>query len=140
ILISLNVVGVGMILWRAYDLLSFYKNKQKHLELFTIFLDRYQTPQLTFAEKLNVALDHYMAPYRSGINSVRLIAAVAPLLGLLGTVIGIYQAFGGVVTSTDASVAVIAQGISYALITTVAGLIVAIPHYMAHGYLSSATT
>ena len=140
VLIALNILGLGTILWRAYDLISFNKNKEKHLEKFTTFLERYQNPQLSFAEKVNVALDHYMAPYRSGINSVRLIAAIAPLLGLLGTVIGIYKAFGGLGTSAEASVAVIAQGISFALITTVGGLIVAIPHYMAHGYLSSATT
>lgn len=140
VLLSLNVVGIGMILWKSFDMISFYKNRNLHLDKFTSFCERYQHPQLTFAEKVNVALDHYMAKYRSGLNTIKIIAAIAPLLGLLGTVIGIYDTFGRITAGGELDARVFATGISYALITTVGGLLVAIPHYMAHSYLSNMTT
>ncbi|MDA8094115.1 MAG: MotA/TolQ/ExbB proton channel family protein [Betaproteobacteria bacterium] len=60
------------------------------------------------------------------LTSLGTIAAVAPLLGLLGTVIGMVELFGAQ-TPGDANPAVIAHGISVALYNTASGLIVAIP-------------
>jgi len=61
---------------------------------------------------------------------------VAPLLGLLGTVTGMIQAFIQInKTNGTASVAELSQGIYVALITTAAGLCVAIPCYIAHNFL-----
>ncbi|MDA8383293.1 MAG: MotA/TolQ/ExbB proton channel family protein [Betaproteobacteria bacterium] len=60
------------------------------------------------------------------LTSLGTIAAVAPLLGLLGTVIGMVELFGAQ-TPGDANPAVIAHGISVALYNTAFGLIVAIP-------------
>jgi len=66
------------------------------------------------------------------------IATIAPLLGLLGTVTGLIRAFmviqlkGGLVNPGD-----LAQGIWEALITTVAGLTIAIPTYIAYNYFVS---
>lgn len=55
------------------------------------------------------------------------IAAVAPFIGLLGTVLGIIDAFHGLGTAGAATLRAVAPGISEALITTAAGLVVAIP-------------
>jgi len=64
------------------------------------------------------------------------IGYVAPLLGLLGTVTGMIQAFVQINrTSGTASVGELSQGIYTALITTAAGLVVAIPCYLAHNFL-----
>ena len=66
------------------------------------------------------------------------IAFVAPLIGLLGTVIGLIEAFmtisshSGFATSTD-----ISNGLYQSLLTTAAGLAVAIPSFVAYSYLSS---
>jgi len=55
------------------------------------------------------------------------IAAIAPFIGLLGTVMGIIDAFHGLGTEGSATLRAVAPGISEALITTAAGLVVAIP-------------
>ena len=58
----------------------------------------------------------------------------APFIGLLGTVWGIMNAFQGVGATSDASLAVVAPGIAEALVSTAAGLAVAIPAVMAYNY------
>jgi biopolymer transport protein ExbB len=63
------------------------------------------------------------------------IAAISPLLGLLGTVIGMIKAFAGVSSSGLGSPTVLAGGLAEALITTAAGLMVAIPALIAYRYL-----
>lgn len=69
------------------------------------------------------------------VNSVGTIASISPLLGLLGTVTGIINAFKGVMLGGMGDPRVLAGGISEALICTAAGLTVAIPAYIAHRYL-----
>ncbi len=61
------------------------------------------------------------------IRLLGMAAAVSPLLGLLGTVWGVMQAFLGMAQQQGADLAAVAPGIAEALITTLAGLIVAIP-------------
>ncbi len=62
------------------------------------------------------------------------IAAIAPLLGLLGTVLGMIKVFTAIMLQGTGNAGVLAGGISEALITTAAGLCVAIPAMMAHRY------
>ncbi len=68
------------------------------------------------------------------MNSLGTIAAITPLLGLLGTVIGMIKVFSVITSQGVGNPAVLAGGISEALITTAAGLSVAIPSLMAHRY------
>jgi biopolymer transport protein ExbB len=63
------------------------------------------------------------------------IASISPLLGLLGTVLGIMHVFAAISTVGLGNPAMLASGISQALITTVAGLTVAIPAYILYRYL-----
>ena len=66
------------------------------------------------------------------------ISTITPLLGLLGTVIGMIQSFNAiVVTGAMGKPELLAAGISQALVTTAAGLTVAIPALIAHIYISS---
>lgn len=62
------------------------------------------------------------------------IAAIAPLVGLLGTVLGMFQAFGGIASDVAAGAKpmVLAQGVSQAIVTTIFGLVVAIPSLLMH--------
>ena len=69
------------------------------------------------------------------LNALGTIAGIAPLLGLLGTVLGMIQIFSGFMGSGMANAPVLAGGISTALITTAAGLMVAIPALFFHRYL-----
>ncbi len=69
------------------------------------------------------------------LNSLGTIAAITPLMGLLGTVIGMVKVFAAITTHGIGDPAVLAGGISEALITTAAGLCVAIPSLIAYRYL-----
>lgn len=69
------------------------------------------------------------------MGGIAILAAVAPLLGLLGTVTGIIQTFGVIRAFGNANPSLMAGGISEALITTAAGLIIAIPILIVHSLL-----
>lgn len=69
------------------------------------------------------------------LNALGTIAGIAPLLGLLGTVLGMIEIFSSFMGSGMANAALLASGISKALITTAAGLMVAIPALFFHRYL-----
>jgi len=67
-----------------------------------------------------------------GLAWLAVIGGVSPLLGLLGTVIGVMHAFVGIGASGTGSISAVAPGIAEALITTVGGLVVAIPALIAY--------
>lgn len=69
------------------------------------------------------------------LNSLGTIASISPLLGLLGTVIGMVKVFAAITTHGVGDPTVLAGGISEALITTAAGLTVAIPSLIGYRYL-----
>lgn len=68
------------------------------------------------------------------LNTLGTIASITPLLGLLGTVIGMIKVFSAITSQGVGNPAVLAGGISEALITTAAGLSVAIPSLMFYRY------
>jgi biopolymer transport protein ExbB len=70
------------------------------------------------------------------LPSIRMLSAVAPILGLLGTVTGIIATFDMITVVGGGKPRLLAGGISEALITTAAGLIIAIPGLLAHSFLS----
>src|SRR5437879_1111187 len=67
------------------------------------------------------------AELKRGISSLATIGSTAPFVGLLGTVIGIINAFRGIATEKSAGLGAVSAGISEALVTTAVGLFVAIP-------------
>ena len=66
-----------------------------------------------------------------------IVAAIAPLLGLLGTVIGIIETFQSITLFGTGDPRLMSGGISLALVTTVMGLVVAIPLLLLHSLLSA---
>jgi biopolymer transport protein TolQ len=62
------------------------------------------------------------------------IGSISPLLGLLGTVIGVMNVFFGIAATGAANLAAVGPGVGEALITTVVGLAVAIPAVIAYNY------
>ena len=72
-----------------------------------------------------------------GLNFVKLIAGIAPLLGLLGTVTGMIQTFQAMMIYGAGDPQLMAGGISVALVTTMLGLIVAIPLLIIHSFAAS---
>ncbi len=71
------------------------------------------------------------------ITTLGTIAAISPLLGLLGTVVGMIKVFAAITAHGVGNPTVLAGGISEALITTAAGLTVAIPALIGYRYLRS---
>jgi biopolymer transport protein ExbB/TolQ len=71
----------------------------------------------------------------SGLIFLAIAVSGAPFLGLLGTVWGVMSAFGGIAQSGTATLAAMAPGVAAALITTVAGLLVAIPSMFGYNWL-----
>lgn len=69
------------------------------------------------------------------LNALGTIAAISPLMGLLGTVFGMIRTFNAITTSGIGNPASLAGGIAEALITTAAGLTVAIPALLAYKFL-----
>ena len=72
-----------------------------------------------------------------GLPALGTIVAGAPLLGLLGTVIGMIKIFSVVATAGSGITEQLSSGISQALITTATGLVIAIPALFVHSYLES---
>ncbi|HEX7240617.1 MAG TPA: MotA/TolQ/ExbB proton channel family protein [Longimicrobiaceae bacterium] len=72
-----------------------------------------------------------------GIYWLAIIATVSPLLGLLGTVLGVMNSFVGVAAAGSSNINAVAPGIAEALIATAGGLVVAIPASMAYNYFVS---
>ena len=71
----------------------------------------------------------------SGLITLAIAVSGAPFLGLLGTVWGVMSTFGAIAQQGNASLATMAPGVSAALVTTVAGLLVAIPSMFGYNYL-----
>ncbi len=86
-------------------------------------------------QRIGILGDNILLKQSSHLRSLQLVAAISPLLGLLGTVIGMVAAFS-TLESAGQSVnpAMLAGGIWTALLTTVAGLSVAIPAMVAHHF------
>jgi biopolymer transport protein ExbB len=75
-----------------------------------------------------------MAGLESGLVWLATVSNVAPLLGFLGTVIGMIQAFQAIEAAGEVEATLVAGGIKVALITTATGLAIAIPINIAHNY------
>jgi biopolymer transport protein ExbB len=138
ILVAMNVIGLSLILWRLFILKDFKKKLQPEAKtLATDLSNLFNAPNLLdHMDLVKDAISQRVHELEFGMTSIKVIATTAPLLGLLGTVVGIYEAFQVISNTGLQDPGKFASGISYALITTIVGLIVAIPHYIAHNYLS----
>jgi biopolymer transport protein ExbB len=85
-------------------------------------------------ESIEDAGRHVVPDLDRYLNSLGTIAAISPFLGLLGTVLGMIEMFAGISAHGVGDPAVVAGGIAQALITTAAGLGVAIPSVMFYRY------
>lgn len=91
----------------------------------------------TLEYKLDEAILKELPKLQRGLGALSLLAAIAPLLGLLGTVIGIIETFQSITLYGTGDPRAMSDGISQALVTTVMGLVVAIPLLLLHSFLSS---
>jgi biopolymer transport protein ExbB len=91
-------------------------------------------------ESIQDAASHVVHDLERYLNTLGTIAAVAPLLGLLGTVVGMIQMFLGIQDSGVGDVNALAGGIGKALVCAAAGMIVAIPALLFHRYFRGRVT
>ena len=93
------------------------------------------------AQAIETAGAHVAERMQASVDWLADLAAIAPLVGLLGTVLGMFQAFGGIANdlAANARPVVLAQGVSQAIITTVFGLVISIPCMAFHALLRRRT-
>jgi len=128
ILIALNIIGFTIILWKLFTLPR--KNAM---------IRKIQTKiQSGEQSSIYAQIEYEVKKLEAGLTYIKNIATIAPLLGLLGTVIGVYKSFEAISKSGLGDPTVFSNGIAIALITTIAGLIVAIPHHLAYNHFISA--
>ncbi|WP_341304499.1 MotA/TolQ/ExbB proton channel family protein [Pseudomonas sp. TMP25] len=151
VIIALGVLGLLLAAWRMLYLTRVGRrvNAQMHNlsaprtdnPLGRIIGVLGPAPQLADLETLELRLDEAILqetpPLEKGQGLLKLLSAVAPLLGLLGTVTGMIVTFQAITQGGGGDSRLMADGISQALVTTVLGLVVAIPLLFLHTLLAS---
>lgn len=145
-LLALSIYWIAFRMYYYFSEHKFYKVKREHLvkaladpsiahvEIQAIIAYT-QEEGVKTVEQVRKRFDEVQSTYLSDIDTKRtfllVLITTAPLLGLLGTVMGMLTTFAGLAVSVGGStVDQIAAGISEALITTQTGLIIAIPAYV----------
>ena len=126
ILIFLNIVGFTIFIWKFLVLFK------KNLLILQI------KENLDRTKPLEAQIEYETKKLESGLTVIKNIAIISPLLGLLGTVVGIYILFDQITLKGLGDPTIFSGGIAIALITTVAGIIVSIPHQIAYNHFISA--
>ena len=122
ILIALNIIGFTIIIWKFFTL------PRKNAIISKI------KSRVTINSSISSQIEYEVKKLESGLTIIKNIAMVSPLLGLLGTVIGVYKSFEAITQNGLGDPTIFSNGIGIALITTIAGLIVAIPHQIAYNH------
>jgi len=146
IIIGLAVAGFGIALWRAAMLLrlSAAVRRQSHRTdqpasdnpLGRVLASyRQDADTETLQLQLDDAVLREVPAIERGLGTIKVLAAVGPLLGLLGTVTGMILTFQQITLFGTGDPKLMADGISQALVTTVLGLIMAIPLVLLHSAL-----
>ena len=139
VLLAMNFIGFALILWKFFSFRSERKYIEESAEEIIKSVTQNITSKVEDSFLLEMAKDKVYAltqGMEKGLNTIKIIATISPLLGLLGTVLGVLSSFQSMASSGMKDPSLFASGISMALITTVGGLVVAIPHFISYNYLS----
>ena len=149
LIVLLATIGVGLAAWRLFVLSrlerqTLLQSKDEDARAdnpLGRILRRIQLNPGNDAESLNLTLDqmllHEQDEINKGLPLLKLMAAIAPMLGLLGTVTGMIKTFQAIALHGSGDPKLMSGGISEALVTTVEGLVTAIPLLLFHSLLSS---
>ena len=149
VIIALGIFGVLFALWRGAVLTikgNAIKRQLKRDEadegnalgrVLKVYQDNPDQDVETLELKLDEAILRETAPLELGLPLIKVLYVVAPLIGLLGTVVGMIVTFQQITLFGTGDPRMMAGGISMALITTVLGLTVAIPLTILHSLLQS---
>ena len=105
--------------------------------ILSVYSDKIAQDVETLSLKLDEAILRETPSIERGLITLAILAAVAPMLGLLGTVSGMIETFQSITLFGTGDPKLMSGGISQALVTTELGLAVAIPMLLIHSALSS---
>ena len=149
VIIAIGLIGLLFSLWKGVMLMirgNAIKRQIKKSEadksnalgrVLSVYEDSPNADVETLELKLDEAILRETAPLESGLPFIKVLYVVAPLLGLLGTVVGMIQTFQQITLFGTGDPRMMAGGISMALLTTVLGLVVAIPLTVIHSILQT---
>jgi len=147
VIIGLGLFGLVLCLWKAWSLYSAGSKISLQMKsaaadqsnplgrVLAVYTENPETNVDTLGLKLDEAILRETAPIETGLNFIKVLYVVAPLLGLLGTVVGMIATFQMITLFGTGDPRMMAGGISTALVTTVLGLVVAIPLTLFHSFL-----
>ncbi len=147
VIIGVGIFGLLLCIWKALVLYTTGGRMSKQLKtadankgnplgrVMAIYTDNTETDVETLELKLDEAILRESAPLETGLSFIKVLYVVAPLLGLLGTVVGMIATFQMITLFGTGDPRMMAGGISTALVTTVLGLVVAIPLTIFHAFL-----
>ena len=149
IIIIVGLFGIGVALWKLYTLYNMGKAVKKQAKsnshdqsnplgrVLAVGEEHKGKDIETLELKLAEAIMAERPAIERGIPVVKIISVVAPLAGLLGTVTGMIVTFQQITLFGTGDPKIMAGGISQALVTTVLGLVVAIPTTLLHSFANS---
>jgi len=147
VIIGVGLFGLLLCCWKAFVLYSTggkisrqMKSREADMKnplgrVLSIYSGNPEVDIETLELKLDEAILRETAPIETGLSFIKVLYVVAPLLGLLGTVVGMIATFQMITLFGTGDPRMMAGGISTALVTTVLGLTVAIPLTLFHSFL-----
>jgi biopolymer transport protein ExbB len=147
IIIAVGALGLLLCLWKLVALARTGRGIRRQIgggaaggsnplgRVLAVYSDHRDIDLETLELKLDEAILRETAPIETGLGFIKVLFVVAPLLGLLGTVVGMIATFQMITLFGTGDPRMMAGGISTALVTTVLGLAVAIPLTLLHSYL-----
>ena len=148
IIITLGIIALIIALERFFALLLTGRKVQNQIKdktpdsgnplgrIMQAYTNNTNVDTETLSLKLDEAILRELPKIKRGLRTLAILAAVAPLLGLLGTVTGIIETFQSITLYGTGDPRLMSGGISQALVTTVLGLVVAIPILLLHSMLT----
>ena len=128
-LMGCSAVALAICLERIVFFYKQHKNKEMlYQSLLDSVKEHSSQPKALRDDALNLRLGELQNSYYSGLNLLRLIGSLSPMLGLLGTILGVIEAFQSIAASTGpVAPNTIAAGLWEAMLTTSLGIIISLP-------------
>ena len=148
IIIVIGIIGLLITAFRLFNLGKIERSVNQQMQndspgdnplgrIMAVYQSNPDTDTETLGLKLDEAILKEMPVLQKGLRPISLLAEVALLLGLLGTVTGIIETFQAITLYGTGDPRVMSGGISQALVTTVMGLVTSIPLLLVHGFLTT---
>lgn len=149
VILFVLLIGIVIVIERMFTLSKETKKVKAQMQtqeidesnflgrLIKVYRDNKDKDLKTMELKLDESIVKSLPKIEKGIPTIKILAAVAPLLGLLGTVTGMISTFQSITLFGTGDPKLMAGGISTALVTTVLGLVCAIPLVLLHNVVSN---